>query len=843
MENVIREGMYILLKRMPVLYAINYENTDSYKRIGKDIFVREFLRQYNMYSEDEVVYIYDLIMKRGENLPRIVFSLLEEIAEEYLYLNGNDICCYQSKILEFRQISLGIGQHIFISAFEASRRKKTDIKSILTCDSSIIKSDDLRLKHILANGIAENHFHLNGSAPTAMLSWICLMNHPSKRGLEFHIFDERRNFFQSVEEDAGRPLQSMVIIAAALRLKLYYIINNRWEEAKTIQNWLDLYQIDIESVNELQLLIDDERNLRPKEDLDYIPFSPRREQIFYPIAGEREFLVNLFDYILSDDIYNSYGEIYAYLLIYCRFYGEMIQSNQAVGFYNFMRYQDRKEIFLDSYPKYSYQVKKMALEVALMSKFVISLEARISPKSTKRKLLEQQRMFANKIFTSNVIRCSSCECYDEVLEQCNSEQCVKIFDRLFFVYHLVKAPDMTLKKPDLGINIGDLKCRHYELRKKRIWPIICIFSRLRKSEKVFDNVYGIDACNREIGCRPEVFAPYFRYAREQDAYIENDIFDERNMPKLRITYHVGEDFLDVLDGLRAIEEAIMFMELKSGDRIGHALALGVDVHSWYRSKKMRVYLSAQDALDNVAFLYHMIIEYQLDYPILQQKLEIYFNKYFNKIYSNMHNVSIYDYILSMQLRGDDPEVYNDKLEEQDWRRLDNSFTREAASNRMALELFRQYHYNHSAKYEGSKPIEFEITKEYANAVSEVQKIICHKVARLGIGIECNPSSNIFIGMEKNYVKHPILRFNHYNLSSFKDEGIPEMFVSINTDDLGVFDTDLENEYALMLCALYQAEDEHGCKKFPLEEIYRWLDNIRRMGIEQSFKLTDKIERK
>lgn len=852
MENAIREGIYILLKRMPVSYAMNYENTESYKKIGKDIFVREFLRQYHVYSEDEVNYIYDLILKRGEDLPHIVFALLKEISEEYLYMSGKDICCHQNKILEFRQISMGIGQHIFISVFESARRAKTDMIGMLPYDSSIIKSDDLRLKHILGNGIAENHFHLNGSAPTAMLSWICLMNHPSKRGSEFRMFDERRNFFSSSEEDYGSSLQMSVITAAAIRLRLYYVMNSRKHEAQTIQNWLHLYQMGVESVNELQLMIDDERNLMSKEALDYIPFSAYRERLFYPIAGEREFLVNLFGFIWDKDIdtHEYVGEMYAYLLIYCRFYGEMIQSNQAVGFYNFMRYQDRKEIFLDSYPYYSYQVKKMALEMALTPEFLVSLEARITPKLTKKELVAQQRLFSNKMFASDTVRCLGCEYYDEVLEQCSKEQCIRIFDRLFFVYHFVKVPDTVVEKPDTGINIGDLKCRHYELRRKNIWPVIWKFSKLRRNEPVFDNVYGLDACNREIGCRPEVFAPYFRFAREQDTYINHDIFGERNLPKLRITYHVGEDFLDVLDGLRAIEEAITFIELKSGDRIGHALALGVDVQKWYMFKKMRVYLNSQDALDNIAFLYRMIMEHQLDYPILQQKLEVDFYKYLNKIYPDLHEASIHEYILSMQLRGDEPEVYKewkrvltDKLAEKDWKRLDNRFTREASSSRMALRLINQYHYSHNAKYQGSMSVELEITQEYIDAVTEVQRIMCHKVANRGIGIECNLSSNILVGVAKQYIEHPILRFNHYNLSALKDEGIPEMFVSINTDDLGVFDTNLENEYALMLCALQQETDNHGHMKFSLEEIYRWLDNIRRMGIEQSFKFSDKIERK
>lgn len=59
-------------------------------------------------------------------------------------------------------------------------------------------------------------------------------------------------------------------------------------------------------------------------------------------------------------------------------------------------------------------------------------------------------------------------------------------------------------------------------------------------------------------------------------------------------------------------------------------------------------------------------------------------------------------------------------------------------------------------------------------------------------------------------------------------------VSINTDDQGVFDTLLENEYALMALALKKAIDGENDPLYDLENIYEWIDYVRRMGIEQTF---------
>ena len=50
----------------------------------------------------------------------------------------------------------------------------------------------------------------------------------------------------------------------------------------------------------------------------------------------------------------------------------------------------------------------------------------------------------------------------------------------------------------------------------------------------------------------------------------------------------------------------------------------------------------------------------------------------------------------------------------------------------------------------------------------------------------------------------------------------------------MFDTLLENEYALMTLALKKAKDKESNLMYDIEDIYEWIDYIRRMGIEQVF---------
>ena len=53
--------------------------------------------------------------------------------------------------------------------------------------------------------------------------------------------------------------------------------------------------------------------------------------------------------------------------------------------------------------------------------------------------------------------------------------------------------------------------------------------------------------------------------------------------------------------------------------------------------------------------------------------------------------------------------------------------------------------------------------------------------------------------------------------------------------MDVFDTSLENEYAIMTIALKKTKDENNQLLYDLEDIYAWIDYVRRMGITQSFK--------
>lgn len=124
----------------------------------------------------------------------------------------------------------------------------------------------------------------------------------------------------------------------------------------------------------------------------------------------------------------------------------------------------------------------------------------------------------------------------------------------------------------------------------------------------------------------------------------------------------------------------------------------------------------------------------------------------------------------------------------------------------------------------------------------VQKAMQKEFSSLGIGMESNPSSNLAISTIEGYDAHPIAVVYNKDITWDREQiqNCPQIYISINTDDKGVFHTSLENEYALMACAMEKKRDEEGRPLYNRQMVYQWIDNIREMGNLQSFMDTNNL---
>ena len=366
-----------------------------------------------------------------------------------------------------------------------------------------------------------------------------------------------------------------------------------------------------------------------------------------------------------------------------------------------------------------------------------------------------------------------------------------------------------------------------------------------------DRVCGIDACSMEIGCRPETFATEFRFLKnvfgKNDDFLGNTVKDKR----LWLTYHAGEDFLDIADGLRAIDETLLFLELERGDRLGHAIALGVDPEVHYSLKRKLLSIPKQDLLDNYVWLLFRSLEMGVSIASdLRSLLQYEAQQLLYYIYPDegQEVITLRDYYESWKLRGDYPGLYKTgQFCDIDDTWCDQYEYKKKCSLR-DLEIIRKqkkithlcyrYHFGYDEKVRGQEIQLAPVTNEYIELILNMQKSLQKKVQEKGIGIECNPTSNVLIGTFKRYERHPMLCFNNYSLKNEDNTNSPiQMSVSINTDDQGVFDTSLENEFALMACALEEKTDEMGRKVYSEDAIYDYLDHVRQMGLDQVFRTT------
>lgn len=238
----------------------------------------------------------------------------------------------------------------------------------------------------------------------------------------------------------------------------------------------------------------------------------------------------------------------------------------------------------------------------------------------------------------------------------------------------------------------------------------------------------------------------------------------RNGGIKHFTYHIGEDFYHILTGIRNIYEAVEFLCLENGDRISHAVALGVEPEFWYTSIGPEIAMPLTKYLDDLIFIAFLVkknfITLSKDEKI---KLNEKISRYCNIIYENSYDTDtlIEAWLLRKEtvLHGKDGLPYEILAT---WRE---------GKNKMIMESFDIYDILSPKK------------------IRNIQNWLLDYIQRKGIIIEVLPTSNIMVGQYTSFSNYHILRWLENNKS---------LKMRIGSDVPGVFSTNLYNEY----CNLY-----------------------------------------
>lgn len=828
-----------------------------------------------------------------------LFDLLRLTLKDLLVMNQNHFCYRYEEIFSWRHLIRFIGEELPISARYAiwdlehanSEKYRSSIADFRW--PYVTEHNNKQLNMILYRGLSDHHCHLWASTPYFHASWINLMNDVTNPDYESRLWqlyrqhqkDERVDECKRGEEDNDpKPDSVLVERLRAAWIRLYLGKKLSSEEPpevndtdyKNVCKYLDWRQLQL-MCGRLQSELDSISmlgNAIPDYLLNLAQLKkPANHSAYDILAGERWLYYKVFeDYSqrpqnrkLSDNDYNLF---LAYFLIRLKLRNSMVQNNDFIGFDNFQRIERRKGLFLAD-GESEKRVISLAVGEALLKSPLQELEVRISPYTQEIKRLDEMIE----------------ESFGELFKgKGDPEQALMNPKRFYYyVFHFLKRPEKLVRNPASFRRTGII-CRHDILRQEVVRQAER-FAQFRENDPEHARrVLGIDAASKEIGCRPEVFGTAFRMLGEHRVSYGQFGEEKKFLPMLGKTYHVAEDFFDIVDGLRAIDEAVHFLNLDCGDRLGHCIALGEDVEAWYAKKGHIIAISVQDYLDNLAWLYHALVHFSIPCSsALLERINGDFEYWFRVVYRNNltdeqmvdifsrgaehfsknhedHNLyhqhipqfGIMAYYRSWALRGDDPSCYRKgyfimpsgyaNLIPEERCKVNKLFPNHFDDRYIAEYSLLNflYQFNDRVHQEGDRKIKVDISDEFICAVKAVQIEMRYSLCKKGIQIETNPTSNAMIGSFRNYEKHPIFALYNRGLSAHEcdEEECPQMQVSVNTDNCGTFHTNLQTEYSLLARSLELEKDEHSKDRYKKADIYAWIDRVREMSNDQTFRTPD-----
>ncbi|EML9401113.1 hypothetical protein RVY20_004213 [Citrobacter freundii] len=327
---------------------------------------------------------------------------------------------------------------------------------------------------------------------------------------------------------------------------------------------------------------------------------------------------------------------------------------------------------------------------------------------------------------------------------------------------------------------------------------------------------GLDVAGDENALKIAGFAPMLRWLRSGLYPVPDGL---RASTSFHFSIHAGEDYAHPASGLRHIDETVRFCEMREGDRLGHALALGIKPALWAK-RHGEMILPLDEHLDNLVWQWHYATVLSGSLPLAQAVLPLLERRIArfvarcdwckkggygidNREKSN--HVGDDDKPLDkitpdtlyrawllrrncsyrlQQLHGGAPLTSQEKCALPDWSTLSDK-------DSVAAQLYQQRHSSliddlppqlvvvrvsdewstqeliglgnpsklrqqTSAGKDILQDIDTPVELEFMHAL---QDYLLDRYDRKGLIIETNPTSNVYIARFKKHVEHPIFRWN------------------------------------------------------------------------------------
>ena len=407
--------------------------------------------------------------------------------------------------------------------------------------------------------------------------------------------------------------------------------------------------------------------------------------------------------------------------------------------------------------------------------FLKHIEGRFSPKAT----LNDNLAFVHGIMKG----------YESYKKRLADKFGKNFAPKLQLVAHFIKQKDK---------NPTDKQIRHRELRKSirrkaHALYLMMLYTSFKKIQEC--EVVGIDAAANEMDAGPEVFAPTFHWLRKKWRERKKDI---------QITFHAGEDFVHLLSGLRMMVEAVEFLDMEQGDRIGHGTAAGIEPSLWMNRIGKTVKMRKGEWLDDLIIAYHLISGNENKYNDLIQLLPKLHNQIVDlhkEIYGTFNSIKeMTDAWAFRKYDGDILRGYT-HIDKFDFAEMEK-VTRMFEDNTAAKRLYRKYHFDTRVKEEYNKLCDVDIEKGLFTAENlyHIQKLVLNKIAKKGIALEVLLTSNTAISFYRESTEHHLEKWLGDDID---EEGMLTPPIVVGSDDPGIFMTNIYIEYARIATYLEQ----------------------------------------
>jgi len=398
---------------------------------------------------------------------------------------------------------------------------------------------------------------------------------------------------------------------------------------------------------------------------------------------------------------------------------------------------------------------------------------------------------------------------------------------------------------------------------------------------------GLDVAGDETKWPIEVFAPALRWLRKH-----HHAQGTAKEPMLRphFSVHAGEDYAHVLSGMRHTDETVRFCGMTSGDRLGHALAIGIPPQQWF-DRHGEALLDVDEHLDNLVWAWSIATCLAGRLPLAGQvlpRLELRIRRFLRHVswmqpaqsplltqpstltslssaaptLADLHDAWMLRRNCNHLILREDPRMplIDTRMKEgaPDHERLFAERRNPRNDSPATLYLMRAHFEREHPEYSGPKVLvkTHSVERRYQGALEQlaptptgllhdheepediefmeaIQDHLLDEYEQLGLVLEANPTSNVYIGPLRVYREHPLLRWNPPNPDHLRPLGPYNRFglrrgaipVTINTDDQGIMPTTLRTELHLMR----EAAVDLGASGVQADA---WIDRIRLEGLEQ-----------